>query len=396
MAAQQQMIQQRTQQQHVQARQAMLAQQQFNGGVPMNMPNGMNPGMNMNATAQFAQMRGQPGPRPPVGVPLPGHLQQLQQEATHQSQQQAQQAQLHQQQQQHQVLFWLHSLRDRGTNYIQQQLLAMQMQSAAHGGQPGPNQMNSQQMQNLRQMAVVQQQQQAHLQQQQQQAQQAQQQAQANQQQAQQQAHEQQQQQAQHQQQVSQEQAAAAVAARQSQVQAQQQQNQANPQTSQPQGPQQVISQAQQQAMNPAMMRMRMAQQQQQQQQMQMQQKLPSILRLHAFADNLGQYINSSSKPPTDLSYWMNFVAEFFSPSGIFRPVLWMAEEAKSKQYEISYPAIARYFNTHFDSGVTNMQLIVQAAVERPLGDGATHISSEKSSFIYWFENKSQVCIALT
>lgn len=84
-------------------------------------------------------------------------------------------------------------------------------------------------------------------------------------------------------------------------------------------------------------------------------------------------------------------MSEYFSPSGVFRHVLWMVDEAKNKQFEISYPAIARYFNTHFDSGVTNMQLIVQAAVEKDLPNQTTHISSEKSSFIYWFENRSQL-----
>lgn len=82
------------QQRQAQARQAMMQQQQFTPGVPMNIPGGMNPAA-MNA-AQFAAIRGQvpPNMRP---VPLPQHLQQAQQQAQlGLEQQQAQAAQQHQ------------------------------------------------------------------------------------------------------------------------------------------------------------------------------------------------------------------------------------------------------------------------------------------------------------
>lgn len=93
--AQQHMLQQQTQARQAQAaRQAMIAQQ-YSSGMPMNMVNGINPGLN---AAQFAAMRqGAPRMQP---VPLPQHLQQ--QQAQISLEQQQAQAQQHQQ---HQVCF---------------------------------------------------------------------------------------------------------------------------------------------------------------------------------------------------------------------------------------------------------------------------------------------------
>lgn len=92
--AQQHILQQQTQARQAQAaRQAMMAQQ-YNGGMPMNMVNGMNPGLN---AAQFAAMR-QAVPRMQP-VPLPQHLQQQQAQAQISLEQQQVQAQQHQQHQ---------------------------------------------------------------------------------------------------------------------------------------------------------------------------------------------------------------------------------------------------------------------------------------------------------
>jgi hypothetical protein len=94
--AQQHMLQQQQVRQQALARQAMMGQQ-YNTGMPMNIPNGMNP-QAMNA--QFVAMRGAPGMRP---VPLPQHLQQAQAQISMEQQQQAQHQQQQQQQQQQAV-----------------------------------------------------------------------------------------------------------------------------------------------------------------------------------------------------------------------------------------------------------------------------------------------------
>jgi hypothetical protein len=95
--AQQHLLQQQTQARQAQAARQAILQQQYNGGMPMNMVNGMSPGLN---AAQFAAMR-QAGPRMQP-VPLPQHLQQQQQQAQQAQAMEQQQAQA-QQHQQHQV-----------------------------------------------------------------------------------------------------------------------------------------------------------------------------------------------------------------------------------------------------------------------------------------------------
>jgi hypothetical protein len=66
-------------------------------------------------------------------------------------------------------------------------------------------------------------------------------------------------------------------------------------------------------------------------------------------------------------------------------------QENTNKQYEITYPALPRYFHTHFESGVKNMQMIMERGSERELPNNGHYIESQKSSFVYWFDNGSQV-----
>jgi hypothetical protein len=96
-----------------------------------------------------------------------------------------------------------------------------------------------------------------------------------------------------------------------------------------------------------------------------------------------------------ELAYWNEFVRLFFSPKGVFRHILHIADsksDEPNKQYEIAYPALARYFQTHFDSGVKSMQFIMdRATTDRPLPNDAHWIENSKSSFVYWFEGGSHV-----
>jgi hypothetical protein len=256
------------------------------------------------------------------------------------------------------------------------QQIAMQQANAAaaqgnnNPGQPNPMNPQAQSIQNV-QMAAAQQQQAQ--QQQQQQQQQAQQQA--------------QQQQA----------AAAAQQAQQSQPQPQAQQ----PQPPQQQAQQQATPQQQQAAATTAAMMQTRSRDQI---------KGHYILLLKQFGDHLSLFASTSKpletymatgkqrlealgeKQKDDLNYWANFVDRFFSPAGIFRHCVWVyGVENESKQYEITVPALARYFYTHFESGVQNMQLIMEKGSEKELPNNSYYLESSKSSFIYWFDNGSQV-----
>lgn len=90
-----------------------------------------------------------------------------------------------------------------------------------------------------------------------------------------------------------------------------------------------------------------------------------------------------------DLSYWNEFVRTFFSPKGVFRHWVHISEDEDKadKQYEIAFPALARYFHTYFESGVKTMQFVMdKGTTERPMPNGFS-IENSRSSFVYWFEN---------
>lgn len=257
------------------------------------------------------------------------------------------------------------------------QQMAMAQQQQSQGNQGLPNQMNPQQPQNQAQTAMIQQ------------------------------AHQQQQQAA----------AAAAAAAQQNQgqpqAQAQAQPPQPNlqPQAQPQQVPQQQPGMQQQQAAAAAMM------QQQQQRQGEKPLKGACLMRLMQFGDHLSNF-EASSKPLSaymasgaqrlaaqvtkqreDLNYWLKFVDRFFSQKGVLRHSVWIVDDASAgnetsnKQYEITFPALARYFHTHFESGVQNMQMIMERGSEKELPNNGHYIESQKSSFVYWFNNGCQVSL---
>ncbi len=98
-----------------------------------------------------------------------------------------------------------------------------------------------------------------------------------------------------------------------------------------------------------------------------------------------------ASKQTDDLNYWLNFRDRFFSPKGVLRHSVWVVDDSSNKQYEIAFPALARYFHTHFESGIKNMQMIMEKGTEKELPNNGHYIESMKSSFVYWFDNGSQV-----
>lgn len=196
----------------------------------------------------------------------------------------------------------------------------------------------------------------------------------------------------------------------QAQSQPPQQQAQPNAQ-GQPQQPQQPAPQQQPQGMNPQQQAQAQAQAAALMQQRQQGDKLRGqcLMKLMQFGDHLSNFSNVSkplssyisngisrmtaqgNKQKDDLHYWTTFVNQFFSPKGVLRHSLWFVDEGSSKQYEITFPALARYFHTHFESGIKTMQFVTEKAHEKDLPNNGHYIESQKSSFIYWFDNGAQV-----
>ncbi len=98
-------------------------------------------------------------------------------------------------------------------------------------------------------------------------------------------------------------------------------------------------------------------------------------------------------KQHADVGYWTGFVQRFFSPNGVYRHSI--LDHKELKDYQITVPALTRYFYTHFESGIKNMQLITEKASEKELPNHYYFLESPKASFIYWFDNGSHVSYAL-
>lgn len=113
------------------------------------------------------------------------------------------------------------------------------------------------------------------------------------------------------------------------------------------------------------------------------------LMKLMQFGDHLSNF--GGTKQRDDLNYWLTFVDRFFSPKGVLRHSVWLVDETSNKQYEITFPALARYFHTHFESGIKNMQMIMERGSEKELPNNGHYIESQKSSFVYWFDNGSQL-----
>lgn len=121
--------------------------------------------------------------------------------------------------------------------------------------------------------------------------------------------------------------------------------------------------------------------------------KAQCLLKLFQFSEQLSAYPGARSRD--DLSYWNNFVQRFFSSAAVFRHSLHAnaeGEDTGPRQYDIGSPAIARYFHTHFGSGVKSMQLILGlGTVDRPIAGDGYSIENPKASLIYWFETGSHL-----
>ena len=138
-----------------------------------------------------------------------------------------------------------------------------------------------------------------------------------------------------------------------------------------------------------------------------------SVLTLLQFGDHLSQFTvsatprrngdnrnshqdalqvrNQSQQPQSnDLSYWQSFVDRFYSPTGVLRQQL-SDSENNLKAWEIPTSALARYYWTHFSSGVQNMQMIMENARSKDLPSGGHIVECAKSSFIYWFADDCHV-----
>jgi len=101
------------------------------------------------------------------------------------------------------------------------------------------------------------------------------------------------------------------------------------------------------------------------------------------------------SKGKDDLGYWNEFVQRFFSHKAFFRHTILIkeGESQDGKQYELAYPSLARYFHTHYESGIKTMQLVLDKVTADKQLPNDCHFMESKASLVYWFESGSHVSV---
>src|SRR4051794_28964798 len=94
-----------------------------------------------------------------------------------------------------------------------------------------------------------------------------------------------------------------------------------------------------------------------------------------------------------DLSYWYNFVDQFFAASGVLRHRYMSLSDNSLKQYEIIKEALPRYYEAHFEGGIRNIQMVLQECREKDTLNQTTFITCSRATFIYLYEGGTQVSL---
>ena len=82
---------------------------------------------------------------------------------------------------------------------------------------------------------------------------------------------------------------------------------------------------------------------------------------------------------------WKQFVDKFFSETGSFIHAFWLENTDRTKQFEIVYSAIPRYFYTLFNTDVESLQITIDGAIEKVVGSDI-RVTCDRAKFIYTYK----------
>jgi hypothetical protein len=108
------------------------------------------------------------------------------------------------------------------------------------------------------------------------------------------------------------------------------------------------------------------------------------------FVDQIGRFHPSVDPDKNGLEWWQGFVEKFFTETGAFIHSVYSKTKGNTKQFEIVYAALPRYFDTLFNTDVANLQITLDGATEK-----ASHpelrVTCDRAKFIYTYKNQCQV-----
>lgn len=115
-------------------------------------------------------------------------------------------------------------------------------------------------------------------------------------------------------------------------------------------------------------------------------------LKLLNFTDQIGKFdvAPDENRKNNNVERWQAFVDKFFTETGSFVHVICSSSAERSKQFEIVYAALPRYFYTLFNTDVTNLQITLDGANER-VGPNEVKVTCDRAKLIYTYRNSCQV-----
>lgn len=112
-------------------------------------------------------------------------------------------------------------------------------------------------------------------------------------------------------------------------------------------------------------------------------------LKLMNFVDQIGKYTTNQGDPNV-VPRWQTFVDKFFTETGSFIHIVYSTHAERTKQFEIVYAALPRYFYTLFNTDVTNLQITLDGATEKA-SPPELKVTCDRAKFIYTYKNQCQV-----
>lgn len=114
-----------------------------------------------------------------------------------------------------------------------------------------------------------------------------------------------------------------------------------------------------------------------------------ATLKLLNFVDQIGRF-ESTGDESNKIERWQAFVEKFFSETGSFIHCVYHPGVERTKQWEIVYAALPRYFHTLFNTDVTNLQITLDGSTEKA-APPELKVTCERAKFIYTYKNQCQV-----
>ncbi|KIV98140.1 hypothetical protein PV10_01820 [Exophiala mesophila] len=105
----------------------------------------------------------------------------------------------------------------------------------------------------------------------------------------------------------------------------------------------------------------------------------------------LWQDILANPERPNDLDYWEDTMRKYFSPFASIRQQLCSNKNDTDKSFQLPFPCLARYYHSHFASGVKQIFLQSYDHNQNKLSNGGVHIWSSHASLTYVFTNDIRV-----